>query len=212
MFWSLSIRKPLTKYMSLLIESIKLLDGTFYNLSYHQQRMNRSLKTLCSESDHQDLEALLGNIEKPAKGLYKCRIVYDEEKRDIEFVPYQYRPVQRIRIVEHDRIQYEFKYADRKLINRLFELRKDCDDILIVKRGYITDASYSNIVFRKGKRWITPWSALLKGTQRQKLLEENVIEEEDILLEDVKSFDSFKLINAMLEFDGPEIDVSNIVF
>ncbi|HEY9005937.1 aminotransferase class IV [Ohtaekwangia sp.] len=198
--------------MSLLIESIKLLDGKYYNLSHHEQRMNRSLKYLCGTHDYIDLEEFLSNIDKPEQGLFKCRIVYDDVAREVEFLPYEYKKISSLRIVEHDRINYEFKYTDRKLINRLFDLRKDCDDILIVKRGFVTDSSYSNIVFRKNKHWVTPWSALLKGTQRQKLLEQNIIEEDDIRIEDIRSFESFKLINAMFEFDGEEIDVSNIVF
>jgi 4-amino-4-deoxychorismate lyase len=198
--------------MSLLIESIKLLDGTFYNLSHHEQRMNRSLKSLCGVHDHVDLEVLLSKVDTPAHGLFKCRIVYDDTSREIEFNPYQYKKIQSLRVVEHDRINYEFKYTDRKLINRLYELRKDCDDILIVRRGFVTDSSYSNIVFRKENHWVTPWSALLKGTQRQKLLEQNIIQEDDIRVEDIQTFQSFKLINAMFEFDGDEIDVSNIVF
>ena len=198
--------------MSLLLESIKLKDGEFYNLSYHEHRMNRSLRMLCGNEEFVDLEGLLSHVDKPATGLFKCRIVYDEVSREIEFHPYQPKSIQRLRIVEHDRVNYEFKYVDRKQLDRLFDLRKDCDDVLIIKRGFVTDSSYANIVFKRGKHWYTPWSALLKGTQRQKLLEENRIEEEDIRAEDISSFSSFKLINAMLEFDGPEIDISNIVF
>jgi 4-amino-4-deoxychorismate lyase len=198
--------------MSLLIESIKLLDGTYYNLSHHEQRMNRSLKMLCGFDGHFDLEGLLSKVDRPDEGLFKCRIIYDDTSREIEFHPYQYKKIQSLRVVEHDRISYEFKYTDRKVINRLFELRKDCDDILIVKRGFITDSSYSNIVFKKNSHWVTPWSALLKGTQRQKLIDQSIIREDDIRLEDIKSFESFKLINAMFEFGGDEIDVSNIVF
>jgi 4-amino-4-deoxychorismate lyase len=197
--------------MSLLIESIKLLDGEFHNLFYHEQRMNRSLKMLCGVHDHTNLEEFLEHVDKPVKGLYKCRLLYDENSREIEFVPYQPKAINRLRVVEHDRINYEFKYQDRKAINRLFELRKDCDDILIVKRGLVTDSSYANIVFRKGKRWFTPWSPLLKGTQRQKLLERSIIHEEEIAINEIKSYESFKLINALLEFEAPEIDVSHIV-
>ncbi|HPM32180.1 MAG TPA: aminotransferase class IV [Chryseolinea sp.] len=198
--------------MSLLIESIKLLDGQFHNLFYHEQRMNRALKMLCGVHDHFDLEEFLKQMEIPNVGLFKCRLVYDDQSREIEFVPYQPKTIQTLRIVEHDRISYEFKYQDRKLINRLYELRKGCNDILIVKRGLVTDSSFANIIFRKGKKWFTPWSALLKGTQRTKLLERNEITEMEIQAGDVKSFESFKLINSMLEFDAPEIEVSNIVF
>ena len=76
----------------------------------------------------------------------------------------------------------------------------------------VTDSSNANIVFRKDKQWFTPWSALLKGTMRSNLLERDVIREEEIRIEDIPSFESFKLINAMFEFDAPEMDVSNIVF
>jgi len=198
--------------MSLLIESIKLLDGEFRNLFYHEQRMNRSLKLLCGLQDHFNLEEFLQNIERPLQGLYKCRIVYDDESKEVEFLPYQPNVINSIRIIEHDRISYEFKYLDRKTINRLYDLRKACDDILIVKRGFVTDSSYANIAFRKGKRWYTPWSALLKGTMRANLLERNIIQEEEIRIEDLQTFESFKLINAMFEFDAPEMNMSNIIF
>jgi 4-amino-4-deoxychorismate lyase len=197
--------------MSLLLESIKLQDGNFCNLFHHEQRMLKSLHTLFGDYDPFNLEVFLNEIDFPKAGLYKCRIVYDDVSKEVEFIPYTPKEINSLRIIEHDRVSYEFKYNDRKNIERLYALRKDCDDILIVKKGHVTDSSYSNIVFRKGKRWFTPWSALLKGTQRQKLLEENKIEQEEINVEDIRSFDTFKLINAMFEFDGPEIDVQNII-
>ena len=196
--------------MSLLLESIRLCDGNFQNLFYHERRMNRGLKLLCGVQEHFDLEEFLNKIERPSTGLFKCRLVYDESSRDLEFIPYRPKKIDTLRVVEHDRISYEFKYADRKLIDRLYGLKKECDDILIVKRGFVTDSSFSNIVFRRGERWYTPWSALLKGTMRSSLLERNLIQEEEIRVEDIKTFDSFKLINAMLQFDGPEVEVSKI--
>ena len=127
------------KCMSLLLESIKLLDGNFLNLFHHEQRMNRSLRLLCGTGDYIDLEEFLSRIEKPEKGLFKCRVVYDENSMEVEFLPYEAKPITTLRVVEHDRINYEFKYCDRKNINRLFELRHSCDDILIVKRGFVTE-------------------------------------------------------------------------
>lgn len=197
--------------MSLLIESIKLLNGEFCNLFYHEQRMLRSLHMLFGSDEELDLEKFLQGVKFPPNGFYKCRILYDDQTKEVEFIPYEPRSINTLRIIEHDRISYEFKYKDRKTIERLYGLRKDCDDILIVKRGLVTDSSFSNIIFRKGREWVTPWSALLKGTQRQKLIDSNIIIEEEIKPEDIRSFDTFKLINAMLEFEGPEIDVKNIV-
>jgi 4-amino-4-deoxychorismate lyase len=173
--------------------------------------MNRSLRLLCGEQEHFDLEKFLEKVEQPKQGLYKCRIVYDDYSKEVEFLPYSFKDIKTLRIIEHDRISYEFKYADRKTINRLFDLRKNCDDILIVKRGFVTDSSYSNIVFKKDNHWYTPWSALLKGTMRSYLLERNLIREEEIRVEDLETFQYFKLVNAMMGFDAPEIEVSNIV-
>jgi 4-amino-4-deoxychorismate lyase len=197
--------------MSLLIETIKLLDGKFHNLFYHEQRMLRSLEMLCGSEEDIDLEQFLTSLDFPRDGLHKCRITYDDARREVEFMPYSPKTVNTLRMVESDRISYDFKYADRKKIDRLFEEREDCDDILIIRKGLVTDSSYANIVFRKGTDFFTPWSPLLKGTQRQKLIDENKVVPEQIKAEDIRSFDTFKLINAMLEFDGPEVDVKHIM-
>ena len=198
--------------MSLLFESIKLKNGEYSNLFYHEQRMNRSLTALSGLQANIDLGEILRNVKTPEQGLYKCRILYDDRSRKIEFVPYEVRPVRMLRIVEDDGISYEYKYNDRMAINRLFELRENCDDILIVKGGRVTDSSIANIVFKRDKKWFTPWAPLLKGTMRSKLLELNLVQEEEIRLKEIYNFESFKLINAMLEFESGELDVSNIVF
>lgn len=198
--------------MSRLIESIKLLDGKFCNLFHHEQRMRHSLEEVYGSDEEINLERFLGSVVFPKTGLHKCRIVYDDTKRDVEFVPYAPKKITTLKIVHHNSISYDFKFENRKSIDRLFGKREECDDILIIKKGKVTDSSFSNIVFKNGKDWVTPWWPLLKGTMRQKLIETGKIQPEKILEEDIKSFQTFKLINAMLEFDGPEIEVSNIVF
>lgn len=198
--------------MSLLIESIKLLNGEFYNLFYHEQRMRRSLQMLCGIDEDVNLERFLKELNYPASGFFKCRITYDENSKDVEFIPYEIRPVRTLKIVEHDRITYDYKYKNRRTLDKLFKQREACDDILIIRKGLVTDTSYANIAFRKNKTWITPWSPLLKGTMRQKLIENNHLKVEEIARDNINSFEACKLFNAMLEFDGPEIDVKNIVF
>jgi 4-amino-4-deoxychorismate lyase len=197
--------------MSLLIESIKLLDGKFCNLFYHEQRMLRSLEMLCGSKDDLNLEEFLGNLSVPQNGLFKCRIVYDDVSREVEFLQYKPTEIRSLKMVEADRLSYDFKFTDRKKIDRLCEQKDGCDDILIIRKGLVTDSSYANIVFRKGDEFFTPWSPLLKGTQRQKLIDENKVTPDQINAEDIRSFDTFKLINAMLEFDAPEVDVKNII-
>lgn len=197
--------------MSLLFESIRIENGKFENLVYHEQRMKRSLKSLFGMDEPFDLEADLSHVPLPAEGIHKCKLIYDDESRQIELAEYRPRSVKSLKLVEHDRINYEFKYTDRKTLNHLFTLRDQCDDVLIIKRGFVTDTSYANVAFRKGKEWFTPWQPLLKGTMRQQLVEYNKIQEEEISVRDIKDFDAIKIFNAMLRFDSEEIAIENIV-
>ena len=140
------------------------------------------------------------------------RVVYDASSMEKTFTPYVTRPLRRVKAVTDDGISYQFKFADRQRLNRLWEQRGDCDDVLIIKNGKVTDCTYSNIVFRKGRDWFTSDSPLLEGTMRQNLIDRNMLRVTEILQKDIRSFDSFKVINAMLEFESPEIEVSQIVF
>jgi 4-amino-4-deoxychorismate lyase len=198
--------------MSRLIESIKLLDGKFHNLFYHEQRMKQSMFALFGQHATVGLEEYLQESDHPKTGLYKCRIVYDQHYLESAFTPYAPKKIRRVKLVEDNDIDYAFKFADRKAIDRLFALREDCDDVMIVKDGMVTDCSFSNIVFRRGDEWFTPSTPLLNGTMRRYLLEKKKIQAREIRPEEVRSFDTFKIINAMLEFDSPEIEVSEIVF
>ncbi len=198
--------------MSLLLESIKLLDGQFKNLFHHEQRMNRSLSALCGVTGDFNLEQFLDKTDRPAKGLFKCRLSYDDLSKDVAFIPYIPKIVETLRVIENERINYDFKYTDRRRIDSMFKARKDCDDILIIKGRVVTDSSYANVVFRRGKDWFTPGSPLLRGTMRAFLLESSLIQEEEIRVEDIVTYEGFKIINAMLEFDSPEQKISNIIF
>lgn len=196
--------------MSRLIESIRLQDGKFSRLSFHQQRIDRVFREIYLQSSGWDLAKVVADCPKPQHGLYKCRFVYDEATTFVEFVPYTIRSVSTLKIVHDDEIEYAHKFDDRVALNNLWRMRGDCDDVLIIRNGLITDSSYANIVFRSGREWLTPASCLLPGTMRQYLIESGIIKAEKIGESDVKKFDSFKLINALLEWNNPEYPVSNI--
>ena len=198
--------------MSRLIETIRLEDGTFGNLTYHQHRMDNAFGQLYSRSNEINLERLLVEDACPSKGLFKCRVVYDLYSHVIQYESYTIRPVISLMRVEQNEIVYDFKYEDRLQLNQAFYQKATCDDVLIIKEGLVTDTSYANIVFKKKDGdWITPNSCLLKGTMRQFLLDINRIKEEIVLSSDVSKFVSYKLINSMLRWDSAERDVSNIV-
>jgi 4-amino-4-deoxychorismate lyase len=201
----------LIKYMFRLIETIRLENGKLDRLDYHQQRLDYSLKSLFPGSSKLNLKAILSDAVLPKEGLFKCRIVYNDRDHAIEFAPYIIRPISSLRRVERNSISYDFKFEDRSELDEAFFSRQNQDDVLIIKEGKVTDTSYSNIVFKRGEEWITPVSCLLKGTMRQFLLDSRMIREEEIREADLKNFEKFKLINAMVGWKGAEINVSNIV-
>jgi len=69
-----------------------------------------------------------------------------------------------------------------------------------------------NIVFYDGYRWVTPEIPLLEGTQRSKLISDGIITEETITPDDLKKYKKARLINALLEFKGQDIDIAQIVW
>jgi len=179
------------------IETIKALDGELFNLTYHQQRLESVLSSINASSTH-TLSALLN---PPKNGLYRCRVLYDENSIEIEYIPYVKRSVKSLKLVYNDEVEYSKKYENRDLLNELFLLRGNCDDILIVKGGLIRDTSVANIAFFDGEEWLTPKRPLLKGTTRQRYLQEEKIVEKDIFVEDIKKFKKVAIMNAMIDFD-----------
>src|SRR5258706_13573229 len=204
-------RRLLTKSMSRFIETIRLEEGVTSNLGYHEERMNRSVAEVLQANLKFDLENTLSSLSLPRKGIYKIRLVYDTEIRSMEVTPYNKREVRQLKIVYDNAISYGFKFENRGELENLFSQREDCDDIIIIKNYQVTDASYANLIFLKNNQWFTPKTFLLNGATRKQLLERKIILEEKITINDLHRYEKVKLINAMVQFDGPEIDVSQIV-
>lgn len=194
-----------------LIETIKLKNGKFANLELHQDRMNNSRKKLWACNDKINLASSLKATTLEIDKLYKCRIIYNKKIHSIEVLPYKFPVINSIRLVFDDTIDYNFKFQNRDNLNSLFSLKEDCDDILIVKNGLITDTSFCNILFFNGKQWLTPEKPLLKGIQRQYLINNELVETANITPSDINKFVKFRLINAMISFkDKFDIDIINL--
>ncbi len=198
--------------MSLLVETIKAENGKLLNLDFHNERMARSLYDLFRMKTKIDLESRISVPHSASAGVFKCRVLYSDKTTDIEYVKYVRRNVRSLRIVHDNSISYSYKYTNRESINRLFEQREKCDDILIVRKGMITDSSYANVVFRdEYGNWYTPSSCLLPGTRRANLLKNGLIKEASISISDISDFSEVRLINAMTGIDDSEgIPVSEI--
>lgn len=180
----------------LLLETIKIEDGEISNLKYHQNRVTQSRQILFNSTNILDLSI---HIHAPQEGLYRCRILYAEELHSIEYIPYTQKDIHTLKIVP-SQIKYNLKYANRDALNTLLNEHQDTDDIIIEKDGYLTDTTIANIAFYDGKQWFTPSRPLLKGTMREKLLDENFLQTKDIKKEDLHIYTQVALMNAMIGF------------
>lgn len=196
-----------------LVESIKLKDGVIANLECHQQRMDRSRSELFPGSGRIVLAELISIPEHCLSGTFKVRVVYGETLCRVDFEPYTMRRVESLKVVSHPGIDYHLKYTDREILQQLFAQRENCDDIIIVKNGLVTDSFAANLLFFDGRKWMTPANPLLKGTKRQLLLDQGIITEKSIRAEDLSGFKCAGLINAMIDFNEmPVIAAEKIYF
>jgi 4-amino-4-deoxychorismate lyase len=181
------------------IESIKVVDGVPQNLELHAGRASRTIYDHFGIRGGLPLQEILHEARRHPQGLFKMRILYSKEIISISSENYQPRNIRSLKIVEGGIIEYSYKYEDRSSLSRLLEQKGECDDILIVKDGFVTDTSYSNVVFGKGGKLFTPSAFLLNGVKREFLLKSGFITQIEIKPSDIAFYDSIYLINSMLD-------------
>lgn len=192
------------------LESIKLLDGRFYRLDLHQQRMNLVKDMFYPNFEAIDLQEYLHKSNYPLKGLYKCRIIYAQEIFSIEFQEYTIKPIQTVKLVSAQIPSSNFKSEDRALLNQAYARRCACDDVLIVVDGMLKDSWYCNIALFDGVNWITPSNPLISGVNRAELIAKAVIIEREIPASTLSEYLKVRLFNAMIEFGEIELPCDRI--
>jgi 4-amino-4-deoxychorismate lyase len=197
--------------MCQLLESIKVYNNKLVNVEYHNARLNRSRKLLLHATDAWRLEDYIAIPDLNPKQVYKCRVTYSDIPTNIEFIAYVPKIIRTLTLVDQPDIDYAHKYADRDNLDYVKRANQQTDDILIVQNQRITDTSSANIVFWDGSKWVTSATPLLKGTKRQRYLDEGLIVERDITIFDLKKFLKARIINAMIDLDqSPDIRMENI--
>jgi 4-amino-4-deoxychorismate lyase len=186
--------------MSQFIESIKIEDQKAFLLDLHQKRVNDTFAHFGKENSI-DLEKIFKSLEHDEDGLYKLRIVYDLNRNfRHQLIPYAIAEIDNFQLIENNSYDYSFKFEERKEFE-IMKAKAKTEEIIIVKNNHITDTSYTNLLFLKGKDWFTPTTFLLNGVMRQHLLKEKKIKEAEITLQNIKEFTHFQLINSMNDFD-----------
>jgi 4-amino-4-deoxychorismate lyase len=194
---------PEFQELPLIFESIRVENFKLQNIEYHNLRLDKSRRQLFKSEDEIRLEKIIQIPSGLSQNIHKCRVVCSSKVESIEFMPYTPRLVKSLKMVKDNQIDYSHKYLNRSEIDALFAQRGECDDILIIKNGYITDASYANVIFLERGQWLTPATPLLNGTARQRLIKEHKIAEAMIKPENLPNFSGCKLVNAMLNPDDP---------
>ncbi len=203
--------------MPLFLETICIRDGYPQHLDWHQRRVDATLNhffpTTQPEENTFHLHEILSSCSIPATGLYRCKIIYDLNSISVEFFPYTPRVIDTLQLIEMPAgYDYSYKFADRTVLEDLFSQRRDADDILLTRDGWITDTSIANIAFRNGDRWYTPSIPLLAGTTWKRLVSSGVLIARPIHQDDLLRFDAFRIFNAMNDWGGKELPTDLIKF
>lgn len=193
------------------VETIKIKNGEALGLSYHQARMERTIRHFFPELTLRAMPRL-DDLVKPKRDMdfYKARVVYgDRGVETTEYAPYSMRNIRSLQVVSDDAVDYSYKSCDRSALNALVAKKGCCDDIVIVKNGLVTDTSFTNIAVFDGSDWLTPKCPLLLGTKRAYLLDSGIIKETDITIHELMQAQRVRLFNAMIEFGEIELDAKN---
>lgn len=183
--------------MSRFIETIRVVNGQVENLGFHQARFEQTRTALLGLKNHPKLEEEIQLPDSMKMGVIKCRVLYGHEIEKVEFQSYLKPDIRSLKVLRSDEINYTYKSADRSALTALFNQRDSCDDILIVKEGWITDSYFANVVLWDGYDWFTPAEPLLAGTMRASLLASGTIKERGIRIDNLTGYKSLCLINAM---------------
>lgn len=174
-------------------ETIKCEDFEVFNLDYHQKRVANTIGLNINLQEY---------INPISEELLRCKLIYDENGVvDVLYFPYKKREIKSFKIIFDNEIEYSKKYLNRAKLDELYEKRDDCDEVIIIKNGIVTDTTIANIAIFYENFWITSKNCLLGGTTRARLLEEKKLFEKDITLDMLKNASKVALMNAMIGFD-----------
>jgi len=181
------------------LETICVENGLLKNLPYHQKRVNDTFESIYPGLASFDLNETLGKQTIPSSGIYRARVIYEEQMKSIEFIPYQEKKISSLKIINTGEFDYGFKWADRSYFEHVLSENKEADEVIFELEGKIQDCTIANLAFFKNGIWYTPKNPLHWGTTRARLMDENKIQETDILVDELSSYSHICLINVFRE-------------
>lgn len=193
------------------IETICYENGSFQRIRLHNERCNRTRNYFFGCLPPLDLALLLSVPIHLKSDKVKCTVTYGADIENIEYASYKIRPIGSLQMVYDDTIEYDFKFADRLKLSELCQKKGQCDDILIIKNGLISDTSYANVIFLQGDSWYSQQNPLLKGTRLESYLIAKRVIPSLLRPKDLCLFSEVRIINAMISIEeSPVIPVTHI--
>lgn len=192
------------------VETVRIYKHAAPLAAYHNARIARTWRVLGWAGHPPTITHAVGNAPDN-EGVLKMRFIYSElGMEDIQYVPYQMRHLASLKLMDGGDIDYSLKSTDRRELEALRLQRGAADEVLIVKHGFITDTSYTNVAFYDGRNWYTPDTPLLEGTRRQHLLDNGKIRTASIRADQLRQFAKIALFNAMFDLGELEIPIAAI--
>ena len=200
------------------IETFMLRGGELIAGELHLKRMLRTLRgqgaetsstflqSLLSTSPWREVEAYLTGQQILPATTYRLTLEYSLAGLSaIRLVPYCKRTIRTLRpILLPDGFEYSYKYANRNFFERVkAELADDEEPLFVRPDGSITDTSFTNVLIETEAGYLTPTRPLLRGTQREGLLQAGLIAEaDDLTLSALRAkAKAILLINALLPLE-----------
>ena len=178
---------------NIYFETVKCEDYEIFNLEYHNKRVANTIGLNINLQEY---------IYPLSEELLRCKVTYNDfEVLNVEYFPYKKRDITTFKLIFDDEISYSKKYLNRENLDSLFSRKEDCDEIIIIKNGIVTDTSIANIAIFYENKWITSKNCLLNGTTKQRLLDSKFLVEKDISVKMLKKASQIALMNAMIDFD-----------
>lgn len=206
--------------MYLFLETMYYDYAGIRNLELHLERVQSSLiyasGGVLSGSAYTtfiQIKEILRSFRIPGN-VQKVRMLYDDKGLELEASHLHIQYPASFRCVEvDDGFDYSYKFSDRKILDEAFDKREDSEEVILIRKGYITDSSKANLAFRKNEVWYTPYFPLLAGTTWKKLVREKKIIPRPIHVDQIKLFDGVRTFNALHLFEAaPEIPIDRVSF
>ncbi len=195
------------------IETICYKNGLFERIDLHTNRLNRTRHHFFGNQIAINLFDHLKVPQDLINSTVKCTVTYSNEIEHISYSDYQMRAVNSLKLIDHNLIDYSFKYANREELGELYSKRGECDDILIVKDGFLTDSFYANLVLLRENRWYSMLNPLLLGTRLLSYVQESLVTPVLVSPDDLHLYSEARIINAMISIENsPIIPIQNIYY